>query len=62
MGRTWILKTKAQILVDKRDPVAARKALEEALRVARTIGPRTNREHNIQQITRALAGLEKPMY
>jgi len=54
-ARCWILETKANALVGKGDPAAARKVLEEALESARTIGNERTRDRQVRQLTRAIA-------
>jgi predicted Zn-dependent protease len=58
IARSWLLQTKAEALIGKGDPAAARRALDEALRSARTIGTKANRDSNVARIQRAIAEAE----
>jgi tetratricopeptide (TPR) repeat protein len=55
IGRSWLLQTKADALLGKGDQAAAHRALEQALRWARTIGTKGNRDGNVARIERAIA-------
>ena len=54
IARCWILQVKAGALVGKGDRAGARRVLDDALAVARTIGTASNRESNVRNITRAI--------
>jgi tetratricopeptide (TPR) repeat protein len=58
IARSWLLQTKAEALIGKGDPAAARRALDEALRCAHTIGTRANRDSNVARIERAIAEVD----
>ena len=58
LGRSWLLHTKGDALKGKGDTTAARKALEEALQAARTIGNERLRDSNVRRITRAIEELD----
>lgn len=59
LGRSWLLRTKAEALRGKGDIEAALRVLEEALQAARAIGLDHLRESNVRRITAAIAGLER---
>jgi tetratricopeptide (TPR) repeat protein len=58
LGRTWLLETKAEALVNEGEPAAARRELQSALRSARQISAKTNRENNIARALRLIAEVE----
>ena len=60
LGRSWLLRTKAEALAGRGDKVAARRALEQALASARAIGNPMNRANNVRYLTREIAGLDPP--
>jgi predicted Zn-dependent protease len=55
VGRTWLLRTKADALTGKGDAAAAREVLEEGLRAARAIGVKSMRDRNVELISRAIS-------
>lgn len=54
VGRAWLLQVKADALKRTRQPEAARTALQEALKSARTIPNPQTRDNNIRKIQQAL--------
>jgi tetratricopeptide (TPR) repeat protein len=59
LGRSWLLQTEAEALVDKGDAAGARRVLEEALVSARAISTKRNRDSNVERITRAIEEAEQ---
>src|SRR5215472_3263424 len=59
LGRAWLLQTKADALMQQRQPADARRVLEQALRAARAIGVPQARDNNILRITNAFKDAEK---
>ena len=59
MGRSWLLQTKADAYWDAGRPEDARRALEEALKVAQEIGDQSMRDMNVMMISRKIKALEK---
>ncbi|HLJ44468.1 MAG TPA: hypothetical protein VKU01_00585 [Bryobacteraceae bacterium] len=50
MGRVWLLETKADALMGKKQPSEAQDVLQQALRSAREIGLKTARDRNISKV------------
>lgn len=59
LGRTWLMKIKAEALIGKGEKTNARKVLEEALESARRIGNEQIRDRNVRQITEAIAEIDR---
>jgi tetratricopeptide repeat protein len=59
VGRTWLLRTEADALIAKGESAKARTVLDQALRSARAIGNRSNRENNVRRTMQAIAELDK---
>jgi tetratricopeptide (TPR) repeat protein len=59
IGRSWLLRTKAQALEGKGEPARARPVLEEALKAAREIGLPDARDRNVRTITLEIAALDQ---
>ena len=59
IGRSWLLRTKAQAFVAKGERAAAHRALEEALQNAQKIGTKDSRAHNVQRIAEEIKELDK---
>ena len=59
IGRSWLLRTKAQAFVAKGDRAAAHRALEEALQNAQKIGTKDSRAHNVQRIAEEIKAIDK---
>ena len=55
LAGAWLLQVKAQALTGKGDAAGARAALEEARKVAATIGSERMREHSLGMIDRLLS-------
>jgi tetratricopeptide (TPR) repeat protein len=60
IGRAWLMEVKADALRHLGRTARAHQVLEDALPVAREIGPEQIREHNIKKISEALKETEKP--
>ena len=60
LGQVWIMKIKAEALLGTGDKNTARKVLEEALKVAQTIGNERLRANNVRSVTQSLAEIDKP--
>jgi hypothetical protein len=58
IGRSCVLRTKAQALEGKGESARARPVLEEALKAAREIGLPDARDRNVRTITREIAALD----
>ncbi len=58
IGRTWLLQTKADALLRKGEPAAARRVLEDALRSAQAIGLKQARDHNIEKVSKLMERME----
>lgn len=59
LGRTWLLRTKADAFRRKGEPARARRVLGEALRAAQAIGVKEARERNVEAISNALRETQK---
>ena len=59
MGRSWLLQTKADAYWDAGRPEEARRALEEALKVAQEIGDQSMRDMNVDMISRKIKMIQK---
>ena len=59
MGRSWLLQTKADAYWDAGRPEEARRALEEALKVAQEIGDQSMRDMNVSMISRKIKMIDK---
>ncbi len=59
LGRTWLLQTKAEALIQLGQTRDARGTLESALEAARAIGLKSARDHNIARVSSTIASLEK---
>jgi predicted negative regulator of RcsB-dependent stress response len=59
IGRSWLLRTKAQAFVAKGDRAAAHRALEEALQNAQKIGTKESRENSMQRIAMEIKEVDK---
>jgi predicted negative regulator of RcsB-dependent stress response len=58
IGRSWLLRTRAEALDGKGDPARARAALEEAMKAAREIGIEQLRDANVRRITEEIAEID----
>ena len=59
LGRSWLLRTRAEALTAKGDMPHARDALVHALASAREIGNRSSRESNVRRIEQAIVRLDR---
>ena len=59
MGRSWLLQTKADAYWDAGRPEEARRALEEAPKVAQEIGDQSMRDMNVSMISRKIKMIDK---
>lgn len=59
IGRTWLLETKADAFLGKGNQAAARRALEDALRAAQTIGTKASRDNNVRKVSARIRDEEK---
>jgi tetratricopeptide (TPR) repeat protein len=59
LGRTWLLQTKAEALIQLGQTVHARRTLESALTAAQAIGLRSAHDRNVARVSSAIASLEK---
>lgn len=60
IGKTTLLVTKANAMDGKGDREETRRALQQALHSAQTIGNKMNRDHMVQAIAQALGELDRP--
>jgi tetratricopeptide (TPR) repeat protein len=59
LGRTWLLQTKAEALIQLGQMQNARRALESALKAAQAIGLKNAHDRNVAQVSSAIASLNK---
>ncbi len=59
LGRTWLLQTKAEALIQLGQMQNARRALESALKAAQAIGLKSAHDRNVAQVSSAIASLNK---
>jgi tetratricopeptide (TPR) repeat protein len=60
IGRSWLLRTKAEAFIGKGDRAAAHRALSEALQAAQKIGTKDSRENNVRRISEEIKAIDKP--
>jgi|ERR1041385_4756439 tetratricopeptide (TPR) repeat protein len=59
LGKSWLLRTRADVLDDRRDPAGARAALVQAIEVAKGIGEPGLRASNVNRLTRTLEAYDR---
>jgi predicted negative regulator of RcsB-dependent stress response len=59
IGRSWLLRTKAEALDGKGETAKSRAAFEEALKAAKEIGARQLRDSNVSRITQEIAEIDR---
>ena len=59
LGRTWLLQTKAEALIQLGQTLNARRTLESALKAAQAIGVKSAHDNNVARVSSAIASLEK---
>jgi predicted negative regulator of RcsB-dependent stress response len=62
IGRSWLLRTKAEAFAGKGDGAAAHRALEEALQNAQKIGTKESRENNVRRISEEIKAIGPVAY